>query len=383
MMNEFSTKIAPRGAFCLGIAFGLSVVGGMIGDGVLITLGLSAVTLMICCYVLGRSNLYHLEADVSLPHKVHANKSYRPQVVIRNHRSLLDAFHVKLYLAFPHGAVLASQSAWVAAGSLASASLLVRIPMRHCSLEHPYKFSSTFPLGLFRFSTRQLLHHPLTIYPRSIIPDELLEVGASGQCQYPDQQSNLQHAGEMRSVRAWQPGDAAKNIHWPASIRSLAHGHGLRIREFDPPGLLPERAVIIFHSFSAEREMMREDTFERGISLIAGSIAYLRNLNIRADLVADFMGWIPLVTKTRPQYYECLSFLADGKRAVGTELHELQSAIDAISDKEQIIIISDMPPDAWFDLVQIPDSASVVDIRQVHFPVKKTISAKEALSQSA
>ena len=382
-MREFSTKLAPRGAFCLGIAIGLLSVGVMLADGVLITLGLSAFTLMICCYTLGRSNLSKLEAEVSLPHKCYANKPYRPQVVIRNNRSLLDAFHVKLYLAFPHGAVLGSQSAWVPARSLATAGVPVRIPMRASGLEHPYKFSSTFPLGLFRFSSRQLLSHPLTVYPRSIIPDELLDQGVSGQCHNPNQQSNIQHAGEPRSIRPWQPGDAAKSIHWPASIRSLAQGQDLRIREFDPPGLLPDQATIIFHSFSAQREMMREDAFERAISLAVGAIAHLRNLNIKTDFLADFMCWNPLFAKTRSQYYECLSILADAKRAIGTELHELQSALDGVSKRHQVIIISDMPTDVWVDLVNLPIGATVIDIRQVHFPFKKTISAKEALSQSA
>lgn len=367
----------------MGIAVVLSVVGVLLGDGALITLGLSAVTLMLCCYVLGRCNLSKLEAEVSLPHKCHANKSYKPHVVIHNNRSLIDAFHVSLHLAFPHGSVLSSQSAWVPARSISSANIPIKIPMRASSLEHPYKFSSTFPLGLFRFSSRQSLHRPLTIYPRSIIPDELLDHGVSGQCHNPNQHSNIQYSGEPRSIRPWQPGDAAKNIHWPASIRSLAQGHSLRVREFDPPGLLPDQAIVIFHSSSAQREMMREDAFERAISLTAGTIAHLRNLNLRTTLVADFMGWHPMIAKTRSQYYECLSILADGQRAIGTELHELQSAINEVSNKQQIIIISDMVPEAWQDLIHIPESTTIIDIRQVHFPFKKTISAKEALSRSA
>ena len=99
--------------------------------------------------------------------------------------------------------------------------------------------------------------------------------------------------------------------------------------------------------------------------------------------MADFMRWHPLPTKTRSQYYECLSILADSKRAIGTELHELQSALSEVPDKQQIIIISDMPPEAWQDLIHTADTSTIVDIRQVYFPFKKTISAKEALSQSA
>jgi uncharacterized protein (DUF58 family) len=382
-MRKFSTKLSSRGTVCLVVGVGLTAIGILSGDGALITLGLSSAMLMFCCYVLGMCNLSQLEIDVSLPHKCHANKLYKPHVVIRNKHSLLDAFHVKLHLAFPHGAVLACQSAWVPARSLSSADVAIKIPMRASSLEHPYKFTSTFPLGMFTFSSRQTLYQPLTIYPRSIIPDELLDHGISGQCSSPKKHSTIKYSGEPRSIRPWQPGDAAKSIHWPASIRSLAHGHSLRVREYDPPGMLPDSAVVVFHSFSSQREMMREDAFERAISLAAGTIAHLRNLNIKTSLVADFMRWHPFSTRTRAQYYECLSILADSQRAIGTELHELQSALNKISDKQQLIIISDMPPEVWLDLIHIPDTATVIDIRQVRFPFKKTISAKEALSQSA
>lgn len=382
-MGKFSTTLAPRGAFCTGIAVGLSLVGILLGDGALITLGLSTVALMLSCYLLGRSNISKLEADISLPHKCHANHTYKPQVVIHNNRSFLDAFYVKLYVAFPHGTVLGSQSAWIPARSLATASLPISFPMRASALEHPYKFSSTFPLGLFRFSSRQLLQHPLTIYPRSITPEELLDHGVNGQCHDQDNHSHIEHSGEQRSIRPWQPGDAAKNIHWPTSIRSLARGDSLRIRELDPPGMLPDQATIIFHSFSSQREMMREDAFERAISLTAGTISYLRNLNIKTTLEADFLQWHPLLAKTRSQFYECLSVLADGQRAIGTELHELQTTINKISEEQQIIVISDMPPDVWHDLILIPKGTFIIDIRQIHFPFKKTISAKQALAQTA
>jgi uncharacterized protein (DUF58 family) len=382
-MRKFSSKLTARGTFCLLIAVGMTVIGVLSGDGALITLGLSSAVLMLCCYVLGMSNLYHLEINVSLPHKCHANKLYKPHVVIRNRRSLLDAFHVQLHLAFPHGAVLVCQSAWVPARSLSSADVAIKIPMRASIVEHPYKFTSLFPLGIFTFSSRQTLHQSLTVYPRSIVPDELLDHGVSGQCSSPDQHSTFKYSGEPRSIRPWQPGDAAKNIHWPASIRSLAQGHTLRVREYDPPGMLPDSAVVVFHSFSSQREMMREDAYERAISLTAGTIAHLRNLNIKTSLVADFMRWHPFSTRTRAQYYECLSILADSQRAIGTELHELQSALNKVSDKQQLIIISDMPPEVWLDLVLIPKTATVIDIRQVRFPIKKTISARDALAQSA
>ena len=57
MMRQFSTKLAPRGAFCLGIAVSFTLAGVFIADGALITLGVSAITLMLCCFVLDNAPL--------------------------------------------------------------------------------------------------------------------------------------------------------------------------------------------------------------------------------------------------------------------------------------------------------------------------------------
>ncbi len=382
-MRKFFTKLTSRGTLCLFVSLVLMIAGIYRGDGAFISLGLATLMVIIFCYILGRCNLSRLEIEISIPHKCHANKYYKPHVVIRNKRSLIDAFHVELLLSFPHGATLAICSAWIPARSLSAADVSLKIPMRASCSEHPYQFTSIFPLGLFRFTSRQLLRQPLTIYPRCIVPDELLDHGVAGHCQNPDRYSSIKHFGEPGGIRPWQPGDPAKSIHWPASILSLARGNSLLVRELDPPGKLPEHTVVIFHSFSAKREMMREDAYERAIALAAGTIAHLRNLKIKTTFVADFMRWHPISTDTRTQYYECLTILAVSQRAVSTELHELQAALHKVSHTQQLIIISDMPTEAWHGLLQLPESATVIDIRQVHFPIQKTISAREALSRSA
>ena len=379
--SKSSTYLTARGIFCLCLILVLLLFGALYGDGACLTIAFSAFVIIICCYIFGRMNLSNIEMDISFPHKCHANKTYEPQMIIKNKRSLLDCFYIGVDVIFPHATVLSSHTNWVPARSMADAKVSFRIPMRATELEHIYQFSSGFPLGLFNFYSDQVLCRAITVYPRSIVPGELLDHGVSGQCHQPDEYSIVHHSGESRGIREWQPGDSAKNIHWPASIRSLALEDGLKIREFDPPGLLPEHAVIIFHSFSSQREMVREDAFERAVALTAGSIAHLRNLNIRTELIADFMMWNPLYTKSRSQYYECLSILADVKRAMGTEMHELQSALDSIPDSHKVIVISDMSIDVWRDFIQVPQGATLIDIEQVHFPFKKTMSAKQVLSK--
>ncbi len=382
-MSKFSNKLAPRGSYCLGIAIGLSIAGLMIKDGVLITIAFSAITLLFCCYILGRRNIANLEASVMLPSRLHATKRYQPHLSLYNKRSLLDAFNVKLTIALPHGTLLACETPWIAAQTASSSTCPIAIPMRATALDHPYKITSFFPLSFFHFSRHQILQHPVTIYPRSITPMELLEHGSLGQCTVPLQNAAIQDSGEPRGVRSFQPGDSAKHIHWPASARSLAQGHGIRIREYDPPGQLPEHCTLLFHSFSADREMMREDTFERAISLLAGTIKHLRNLKIRVTVITDFLGWNPLKSDTRIQYYELLALLADCQRAIGTQKHELQQVIDQLSKNEPSIFISDMHIDAWKSSLNTKANHLCIDIRQVRFPHKKTVTPKQALAKSA
>jgi len=381
MKSGSITHLTTRGVFCLCVFGVLLLVGALLGDGACLTLAFSALLLMFCCYVLGKVNLSKLELDVTIPHKCHANKGYEPVMIIKNKRALLDAFYVGVDVILPHSTVLSSFASWIPAKSMANAKVPMRIPMRASEFEHLYQLSSHFPLGLFSFVRDQNLHRIITVYPRSIIPSELMDHGFSGQCYQPEEHSIVHHSGESRGIREWQPGDAAKNIHWPASIRSLALGDGLKIREFDPPGLLPEKVVVVFHSFSSQREMVREDAFERAIALTTGSIAYLRNLNVRTELLADFMVWNPLYTKSRAQYYECLSILADAKRAMGTEIHELQSVLDNIPESDKVIVISDMPSDVWQSFIQVPKSTTLIDIEQIHFPFQKTVSAKQVLAK--
>ena len=355
----------------------------MLKDGVLITLSFTALTILLCCYILGRRNLSKLEANVLLPNRIHATKRYQPHVTHSNNRSLLDAFSIKLTIALPHGTLLATETPWIAARSASSATSSVTIPMRASSLHHPYKLSSFFPLSLFHFSRHFVLNHPLTIYPRAIIPKELLDHGSLGQCTVPLQNAAILDSGEPRGIRPWQPGDPAKNIHWPASARSLAHGHGIRVREYDPPGQLPDHCTLLFHSFSADRQMMREDTFERAISLLVGTINYLRNLKIRVTIIPDFLGWHPMAADTRSQYFELLAILSDCQRSIGTQKHELQHYIEQLPKNHPSIIISDMPIESWEEDITFKPHHIRIDIRQARFTIKKTISAKQALDKSA
>jgi len=128
---------------------------------------------------------------------------------------------------------------------------------------------------------------------------------------------------------------------------------------------------------------MREDTFERAISLLAGTIQHLRDLKIQVSICADFLGWNTIKADSKQQYYDFLALLAEAKRSIGTQKHELQQIIDQLPKNQQVITISDMPLEAWKPNLEIKENQLCIDIKQVRFPFKKTISAKQALAKIA
>ena len=381
-MNKFEAKLAKRGSFCLSLSLVMTTTGIILKDAIFTTLGVSGITLMICCYILGRLNLSNITPKLSLPNRIHANKRYQPAVTLTNARNLIDCLHAKLYIALPHEVLLDCEARWIPANSSATRNVPILIPHRSAALDLACKIVSSFPLGLFLFSKRKYIHHPLTVYPRPITPVELLDHGSLDQSTTPTITMQSDYSGEPKGIRSWIPGDPAKSIHWPASARSLAREGQLSIREFEPPGFFPETCAIVFHSYSHEREMMREDSFERAISLLAGTIHHLRNLNIEITVHADCLGWMPQKAKTRAEYYELLAMLAEVERAKGTEQHEIDTILTKINH-DPSILISDMPIDAWAPYLTLPHTSLPIDIEQIHFSNRKVRSAKDALTKTA
>jgi uncharacterized protein (DUF58 family) len=158
-------------------------------------------------------------------------------------------------------------------------------------------------------------------------------------------------AGEPRGLRAFQPGDRAKQIHWPATLRALARGRHPRVREDDPPGFRPRKARVIFHSFGTDHTLIRTDLFERALSLTCGTLRHLRNLRVPATLYADFLSWQPRESFRKVAWNEILTTLARASRADHTEAHDVVRQIEGTPRDHALIILSDMPLGSWKHLV--------------------------------
>lgn len=342
--------------------------GGLISaEGIFVLLGFCGFLLTLAAYILGKLNLLRLATTIHTPANIAARRVFDLEISLHNRRTLLDSFGVSIHLHLPSESTFSVQSPWTAARQSSRISLQAMIPGRGYADHHPITLTSRFPLGLFHLKKKTTARHEIIITPQPIIPLELSSHGSLHDAQPQSGITTGSTFGEPRGIRAWQAGDSARHIHWPASARAMAYGHNLRIREYDPPGFHPDQCHIIFHSYASGREMLREDRFERALSLLTGTLTELQGKGIPCALSADFLNWQHLPIQSRKQLVDCLSTLAKVSRATGTEAHDLQRALKSTSPDHALIIISDMPPDSWAHRLTDHPQSLIIDIRQIRY----------------
>jgi uncharacterized protein (DUF58 family) len=372
--------LQPKGAALLGASLALISVGFIRIDGILITLGASGMLVLLVACMAGRWNLQRLSLTIRAPARTCAGQPFDLRLTLHNNRALLDAFHVEMQLALSDQSLVRGTAAWTAARSMATSRHRVALPARDAVAQHKYTLSSTAPLGLFRFSASGTTMHEILVFPRPLTPGELFTHGALHDASRLPGLTPGNAPGEPRGIRPWQPGDQAKRIHWPASARSLHRRRGLRIRENDPPGFHPQHCTVLFHSFGSSGELIREDRFDRALSLVCGTIRYLRDHGIPATLLADFLRWEPHPISSRGNFATALDMLARAERAPDTEAHDLGPVIAAVPQEHSLLVLSDMPPEAWAHV--LPERAALlIDIRQHHYGTR-TLATRPLLAAS-
>ncbi len=362
--------LTPRGAILLGASAALILLGFLRTDGILITLGASGCILLAGAWMAIRLNLKRLSLSLRAPSRVYADQRFDLRVLLTDNRSLLDAFSIKINLRLAGQVDIHTFAPWTAAQSLSEVSLRGSIPGRSSLLEHDYTLETNMPLGLFHMKASGVLTHEILVFPRPLTPRELSTRGALHDASLLPGTTPGQAPGELRGIRPWQAGDPAKHIHWPASARSLSRGRGLRVRENDPPGFYPQHCTVLFHSFGMSGQLIRADRFEWALSLACGTLRYLREHGIPVTFLSDFNEWQPLSMVSRSGFANVLVSLTRAQRRNDTEAHDLTSAIEQVPEDHSLIILSDMPTEAWEDT--LPDRpALLVEIRQHRYGAKK------------
>ena len=367
--RSIKTEMQPAAWLLLLLGFvGLFLLGYIFVDGILLVLSVLCLVLFFVALLWGRWNISKLSVEVKMPERVYAGKGVEFVAYLDNHKLLMDSFGLKVSVHILHSVTMTAFAGWVANKEAVKLARRISVPLRGTKESFEIVVESSFPLSLFKHSVVTSQPRNLIVYPRLITPLEVMTCGSLNDI---DPQRGIQlgdAVGEPRGIRAWRPGDSAKRIHWPASARALVRGQGLRLREYDPPGFAPVTCLVLFHSHADQGEVYRQDRFERAASLAAGTLRFLHGRQVEAKFTADFLGWRMIDCETRSQYIELLAIMAQAKRSLGTQQHDLQSAIDDFSSKiDQLVIVSDMDPDSWSEGLTMPDNTLVIDIRQMHF----------------
>ena len=340
-------SVQPRGAVLGGVGVAMIVAGLWRVDGVLAALGLAVWCLLALCGLIARLNPAGLEVVLQCPEKVQAGVVFPLGVTLVNRRRWLDAFGVRIELNLANRTRCGGRAAWVAAGTAADLELRVAIPERTWAGRHRVRLVSDFPFGFFKSEKTLEVPHTMWVLPKPVPPRGLWFSGGMLDAPQADGVAAGEAPGEPHGLRPWRAGDSPRRIVWPATLRSLARGAGMVVRESDPPGIRPLRCAVVFHSFGTDGGLIRPDRFERALSLAAGTLRLLHGQGMPVRWIADFDDWKPRPANTRAQVAACLEGLARAKRAAGTEAHDLQAALAGIGDDEGLVILSDMPVSAW------------------------------------
>ncbi len=357
-----------RGIAVSGAAVALLIAGFCLRNGEWITMGTCGLLVVGSCFVLAPLNLQNLELKVQLPPRFFAGRSVHAEVELLNRRRFLDAWCIEISLRFPHEVRHTGHATWTTAGGRSVMKTRLRIPDRASFPEVACEWFSRFPMGLFEVRRTSVSNCPTVVYPRLITPAELQWDGFQPDLNALVGASTGDLFGEPRGIRPYQPGDKAARIHQFASARAMARGLGLQVRAFDPPGLHPDACRIVFHSHAKAGKIIRSDRFERALSLAAGTLAHFQNHQAKVSFHADFANWRHYPCESRVQYFDCLALLTQAKRARQTMAHELAEILNQAPPHQQLIIISDSPPEHWADLIPATQQRAIlIDIRQVRF----------------
>lgn len=339
--------LSHRGAAVLALAGLAFVIGIARTDGALASIGLILGLSVPLTGWLGRKNLRGLRLHCQAASRAMAGQAFPVLLEMRRTIGGGAAQAVTARIQLPGGSSHVSDFARIEADTATRCAASFVLPRRGEMAELPYVLESEFPCGLWKHTQAGVIGHALCVYPRPLVSKKLSIPGLWREAAVTAGASIASAAGEIRGLRPWRAGDSLKRIHPAASVRAYARGMGLIVAETDPPGFSPRHVSVLFHSYAADRAIIRPELFERALSYLSGTLRTLSQQAIPATMIGDFDGWIEHSCRNRKELTQLLEHLARVRRQQGTELHELQRVQRLLAEHSSLIVISDMPIDTW------------------------------------
>jgi uncharacterized protein (DUF58 family) len=341
------SRISQCGLLFSAAAVVMFLFGMARTDGSLACLALLALILVPLSYAVGKRNLRHREIRCHSSKRAVVGQPFPVSLEIQRGPAIFAAREWSIKIDLLGGSTHQMQVERIEAAAITSFQQHFSFSLRGELRRLTYRVESTFPFGFWSHSVEGEIPHFLTVIPRVVVPKKLRMLGWWSEG---DVMSGLSHpssTGEIRGLRAWRAGDSLKRIHPAASVRAYASGGGLMVADMDPPGFSPRHVTVLFHSYAADRAIIRPEMFERALSYLCGTLKFLSQQSIPVSVVADFDAWLEQSCRNRSELKERIDHLATVQRHRGTELHELQRALREVEPRSSLIVISDMPLASW------------------------------------
>jgi len=342
-------RLTRRGAAVLAAAL-IFIVGGMfLLDGEAMALGIAGLAIVAAAYVLNWWNLRQLELSADVPPRVVAEESFQCRLKLHNHRTMGDAFQILVEQRLPGGGVLRFQAPWVSSGGESHIALQGSVPRRGVFGGSQIQLRSTFPLGLFVSGRRGFLQDRTLVMPRPMIPPAFEEqFNAVERETIRVQKSRMPVLGELHGLRDYRFGDPLRFVHWSASSRMGK----LIVCEYDRPLTLPRECLLLFHSASENRGLIRPQDFEWALRLLAGCAKRLVEQGVPVVVRADFTGWKKERCGSRSEVRRLMADLASVSRAPDTSLESLGALVLSLPPSCPVIWVSDQARSGWENRVR-------------------------------
>lgn len=203
------------GAWFLAIVLGVLVAALNTGNNLVYLVLAALLCLLVVNNLLAEWNLRGLEVSRVLPAELYAGAPAEGQLVVENRRRWGDAFAVEVEeqdggrarAVVPHVRALASTAVpatWRFEGRGTRSMSSVRV-------------GSAYPFGLLRRYRDLPVPDEVLVYPhpeRDVPP-----TAAAGDGPGAASRGGADATGELLGLRAYQPGDPVRRVHWPTSAR--------------------------------------------------------------------------------------------------------------------------------------------------------------------
>ena len=327
----------------LGAVAGGLLLGILVKEAPVVQLALFCLIAFGIAWMAAGANLQRLRVTRKTPKSVYAGHDFTVELMVHNDALLLPAFGIEVHDQMLHFAEKDLLLPSVPPRNFCKIDARTRIVRRGYVNSEPCTLKSSFPFGLFTVSRTDIAAVRTRVYPDPETPRALKMLT---EAEFMEGEMGYRPArdwtGELRGMRDFQPGDALKAIHWPASARS----RHLVVRECDLP--VAEKISIVFHSYFAPGQLVHAEAFDHSMKLLAGLLYYCQRRNAPLDLTASFRGWKAFEIPDPQRLEPALALLAGAKQHVEESPDTMIRQLKAMRGHHPVYILGDAGLDGWF-----------------------------------